>query len=70
MSLQSIITNESSDQRKYGIDSEQLFTFVKDDDLREQRIISTCRLNLENIKTVTTDDIFKVNSYWKDRDLL
>ena len=51
-------------------DLDSVFTFEQNDDSTLPRIISSCSLNLENIKTITADNIFKVNSYWKDRDLL
>ena len=49
---------------------QDLFTYMKKDEITEDRIITSCTLNMENVKTVSAEDIFKVNSYWKDRDLL
>ena len=52
------------------VDLDRVFTFEQNDDSTLPRIISSCRLNLETIKTITADNVFKVNAYWKDRDLL
>ncbi len=43
--------------------SDNIFTINRRDDLTEQRIISSCRLNPENIKTISAADVFKENLY-------
>ncbi len=59
-----------NNQNMENIKSDNTFTFVISNELTGQRIISACRLNLENVQTITAHDIFRLNSYWKNRDLL
>ena len=69
MTLQ-LRNNEISDQKKDTIEPDYIFTFLRKDDITDQRITSSCRLILNNIKTLSVDEIFRVNSYRKYRDLL
>ena len=64
------IPDEISEQSNHCTNVQGLFTYTKRDEVTEERIITSCKLNLENVKTVSAENIFKVNSYWKDRDLL
>ena len=65
MSVQTMSTDNMKVPRLPMINSDldRVFTFEQNDDSTLPRIISSCRLNLENIKTITADNIFKVNSY-------
>ena len=61
----------NADKHKEDNESCGIFSFVQTDDHDgDQRIISSCRSNRENFRTITIEQIFSVNSLWKDRDLL
>ena len=61
----------NADKPREDDDSCGIFSFLQTDDHDgDQRIISSCRLNSENFRTVTIEQIFSVNSLWKDRELL
>ena len=62
--------DNNDDQDKDGDESHGIFSFLPCDDDADPRIISSCRLTVENFKTITAEEIFRVDSCWKDRELL
>ena len=47
-----------------------IFSYLRTDDDAYPRIIASCRLTLENFKTITAEEIFRVDSCWKDHTVL
>ena len=58
--------NQDNDRDEF----DGIFSYLPTDDDAYPRIIASCRLTLDNFKTITTEEIFRVDSCWKDRELL
>ena len=55
--------NQDNDRDEF----DGIFSYLPTDDDAYPRIIASCRLTLDNFKTITTEEIFRIDSCWKDR---
>ena len=69
------MTIPSTEDNKKDQDKERdefggIFSYLPTDDDTDPRIIASCRLTLDNFKRITDEEIFRVDSCWKYRELL